>query len=220
MSNFSKSFLESPYWYHGTSQLFDSWQCPPPQKPGDEPLVAHKGLFFTSNIDFATGAGSRLARVSLKSHANILDATANYKAAEQLRVKIKDLELLSQTLNVQHDFWHQHWKTGHVLRAAFTNPLLQIQFSNQINALAKEYEIPLVAADFIFKQNMTRGLIEVICTATRIMRYDGIFGYEIDRQSKPGKDIAQPWLAVFNTDAISAPEWLNSYHENHLSELS
>ncbi|WP_019677671.1 hypothetical protein [Arsukibacterium perlucidum] len=216
MSNFSKSFQESPYWYHGTSQQFDSWLCPPPQKPGDEPLVAHKCLFFTSNIDFASGAGSWLARVSLASHANILDATANYNAAEQLRRKIKDLDLISQTLNVQHDFWHQHWKTGHVLRAVFTDPLLQLEFNRQINNIAHEYGIPEKVAEFIFKQNITRGLIETICTAARILGYDGIFGYEIDKNPDTGREISQPWLAVFSKETISTPYWMT---EEELSNV-
>lgn len=211
MPNLSRSFLESQYWYHGTTQQYDTWKCPPPKKPGDEPLVAHSGLFFTSNIDFARGAGHSVARTTLSSNAKILDATANYDATEQLRTLIKDLELVSQTVNVQHDYWHQHWKTGKVLRAGFSDPFLMMHFMNQTEGLAQELDIPLHVADFIFKQNITRGFIEVICKAARSMGYDGLFGYEVDKHSGSGNEIAQPWLAIFRKEVLSSPDWLDAH---------
>lgn len=178
--------LDKPCWYHGTDQSFSAWKLPPPKKPGEDLLVQHTAIFFTINRDFAKEAGTRLARVSLSSNARLLDTIANYAASEHLRREVMRNPMTSRTLNVNHDYWHEGWLTGNVLRVAYNDP-----------------------AYSVVGHNSARGLIELICVSAKRLGYDALYGHEVDRHSEPGKAIAQPWLAVMSNGAVSSPEWID-----------
>ena len=65
-------------WYHGSSQVFDSWKIPAPQKPDEDFLVPHKcAIFFTNNLDYAKGAGNKIAKVTVSEDSNILGRVIN-----------------------------------------------------------------------------------------------------------------------------------------------
>jgi hypothetical protein len=200
--------LEKYCWYHGTDSNFTSWELPPPMKKNQELLIPHTGIFFTKNLDFAKGAGNNIATTSLKSNCKILDTSYNYDATEKLRQKVKSNNIASQLLNVEHDFWHTGWETGDVLRIAYKNPLLNIQFEQIILEQMKQFNIPRDLSEEIFQLNSARGLIELICTSAKELGYDAIFGYEVDRHSNNNTKIAQPWLAILSKNAISEPKWI------------
>ncbi|WP_225913344.1 hypothetical protein [Pseudomonas asgharzadehiana] len=200
--------LDTPCWYHGTKQNFESWTFPPPMKPGENLLVPHTAVFFTSNIEFARGAGEKIAIVSLNSNSRVLDATENYDDSERLRKAVMRNEIASRTLNVGRDYWHAGWKTGDVLRMAFTDPQLENNLNEMISNHSRRLNVSLKVASAIVGHNATRGLIELICITARNLGFDALYGHEVDRHSIAGKKIAQPWLAVLSKGVVSEPEWI------------
>ncbi|HGP4250345.1 TPA: SEC-C domain-containing protein [Pseudomonas aeruginosa] len=201
--------LDTPCWHHGTPHKFNSWSFPPPPKPGESLLVPHTAVFFTSNMEFAKGAGNNIARVSLSSKAKILDTTENHEASEKLRKEVAKHEIASRTLNTEHDYWHEGWRTGDVLKVAYSDPLLELHFIKLSANLSKITKLPLEAATAVIQHNSARGLIELICVTAKKLGFDAIYGHEVDRHSFAGKKIAQPWLAVLSNGIISEPEWLH-----------
>lgn len=205
-----ESKLDAPCWYHGTEHHFDSWLLPPPSKPGQSHQVPHTALFFTSNIDFAKGAGTNIASVSLSSKFKILDATANYLECEKLRLEVKRNDIAAKTHNIDHDYWHSGWKTGDVLRMAFTDAQLFHHLEELIVQHVQEFGMTPDQANACVMHNCSRGLIELICVSAQRLGYDALYGHEVDRHSIKNQKIAQPWLAVFNNNAISTPQWIVS----------
>ena len=203
-----EELFDRPCWYHGTEQHFISWIFPPPIKPGEDLAVPHTAVFFTSNFDFAKGAGSKVAVVSLKSKSNVLDATSNYSASEKLRTAVAKNQIAARTLNVTHDYWHDGWKSGAVLRVAHTDSALDAHFNKMAIDLSKKLRIEHEQASSVVHHNITRGLIELICSEAKRLGFDALYGHEIDKHSEKGKILSQPWLAVFVKDVITEPEWL------------
>ncbi len=203
-----KAKIDIPCWYHGTKQEFNSWSFPPPPKPGEDLLVPHTAVFFTSNIDFAKGAGENIARTSLSSNSKILDTTINYDASEKLRRELTKHQIASRTLNTTHDYWHNGWNTGDVLRVAYSDKTLELHFFKLIAELSKGTGLPTEAASAVIQHNSARGLIELICVSAKKLGFDALYGHEVDRHSIPGEIFAQPWLAVFSKGVVSEPEWL------------
>lgn len=199
--------LDSPCWFHGTEQDFDTWIIPPPPKPGEKLLVPHTAIFFTSDLEFAKGAGKKIAKVSISSSSNILDTTANYEASERLRLSLGKHPIASRTLNVQHDFWHGGWKTGEVLRMTYSDPSLNTYLQQIVSNYSQETGLPIKAASEAVHLNCSRGLIELICASAKKLGFDAIFGHEVDRHSFENKIVAQPWLAVLSKGVVSNPEW-------------
>lgn len=208
ISNYLREKLDKPCWFHGTNQHFDSWLIPPPPKPGEDLLVPHTAIFFTSDLDFAKGAGNKIAKVTLSSNGRILDAIENYEASERLRLSLRNHQIASRTLNSQHDFWHAGWRTGDVLRMAFADPALVEHLQNVAANLSRQSGLPIEAANVAIQHNTARGLIELICTSAKRLGFDAIFGHEVDRHSFKDKVIAQPWLAVLSKGIVSEPEWV------------
>lgn len=209
LSNQLREKQGSPCWYHGTDQHFQKWTFPPPKKPGENLLVPHTSVFFTTNYEYAKGAGDNVARVSLSPTGRVLDTLENYGASEKLRVAVQQNEIASRTLNVEHDYWHKGWKTGDVLRMAYTDPVLSNHLNKMISDHSHQLGLPLEAASAIVQHNSARGLIELICVSAKRLGFDALFGHEVDRHSSPGKVIAQPWLAVLTSGVISEPEWID-----------
>lgn len=207
ISNGLKEKLDFPCWFHGTEQDFDTWLIPPPPKPGEDLLVPHSAIFFTSNLNFAKGAGNKIAKVSISSSSRILDTTANYEASEKLRLSLSQHQIASRTLNIQHDFWHEGWKTGDVLRMRYSDPTLEAHFQQMVENLSQQSGLPKEAASVVIQHNSSRGLIELICASAKKLGFDAIFGHEVDRHSFEDKVIAQPWLAVLSKGVASKPEW-------------
>ncbi len=208
VSDTLKEKLDIPCWFHGSDQSFDSWSFPPPPKPGENLLVPHTAIFFTSNLDFAKVAGQRVARVSVSSESRILDATANYEASEKLRRTLLNHEIASKTVNVNHDYWHEGWRTGNVLRMAYSDPALELHLRKRIDNLSNKAGLSQEEASLVIQQNSARGLIELICVSAKNLGFDAIYGKEVDRHSHVGKVIAQPWLAVLSKGVVTEPEWL------------
>jgi len=208
ISNDLNEKLDSPCWFHGTEQYFDAWIIPPPPKPGEDLLVPHTAIFFTSDLNFAKGAGNKIAKVSISSSSRILDTTANYQASEKLRLSLSQHQIASRTLNIQHDFWHNGWKTGDVLRMTYSDPTLEAHLQQMAVNLSKQTGLPKEAASIVIQHNSSRGLIELICTSAKKLGFDAIFGHEVDRHSFEDKVIAQPWLAVLSKGVASNPEWV------------
>lgn len=203
-----KSKLDKPCWFHGTDQSFDSWKFPPPEKPGDEGLsVPHTSVFFTSDFSYAKGAGKNVATVSLKSDIKILDTNVNYEATEKLRIEVIKNPIASRTLNIEHDIWHNGWKTGEVMRVMHRDPTLADRFNEMSFQYSKKFGISLETASNLVQLNISRGLIELFCTSAKKLGFDALYGHEVDRHSEENEIIAQPWLAVFCENIVSEPYW-------------
>ncbi|WP_206109625.1 SEC-C metal-binding domain-containing protein [Rheinheimera aquimaris] len=203
-----KGMLDTPCWYHGSDQKFNKWEIPPPEKPNEPLLVAHTALFFTSNLSYAEKAGKNIAGSSLSSKAKILDTTANYDACEKLRIEFSKHPVASRTYNANHDFWHEGWRTGHVLRMAYNDPAMEIHLQQMAHDLTEQTGLPLEATLVIIQHNSSRGLIELICNSAQKLGFDALYGHEVDRHSDANKVIAQPILAVLSKGIMSEPDWV------------
>lgn len=197
--------LKTDGWYHGSYRRFSRWNFKPEAK--DHLTVPHSALFFTTNKDYALGAGPNLAKVSVRDSARVLDTTANYDGSERLRQELAKHPAMALLLNVEQRYWHNGWETGDVLRAVpiddrFGQHLSQIVDQLMSKGMNEE------AAKITAQANTTRGLIEEICRQAKKLGFDAIYGHEIDRHSRPGNNIAQPWLAVMTPGVITDPEWV------------
>ncbi len=199
--------LDKECWFHGTEQKFSSWEIPPPKKPNQHILTPHSVIFFTSNLAFAKGAGENIAIVSLNSKSNILDTTSNYESTEELRKAVMKSNIAAMTLNVEHNCWHEGWKSGDVLRVAFSNSKIENLLDKQTNNYINKLKITADAASELVKHNFTRSFIEMICLEAKKLGYDAIYGHEIDQHSEDEVIRAQPWLAVLRDNVVSAPRW-------------
>ncbi len=208
LSSTLESQLDHDCWYHGTDQRFDTWTIPPPPKPNEGLLVPHTSIFFTTDYKYADAAGKHLASVSLSSKTRILDTTANYDASEALRLELLKHEIASKTYNVNHDFWHEGWKTGNVLRMAYNDPRIESHMEKMIHDLAQQTGLDTETTSIIIQHNSSRGLIELICVFAKQLGFDAIFGHEVDRHSYNNHVIAQPWLAVMSKGYVSKPTWI------------
>lgn len=102
--------------------------------------------------------------------------------------------------------WTQGWTTGDTLRFAFTNPMALVILAKNVEELVRG-GLPPDAAEIAVQHNLTRGLIELICTSARKLGFNAIFGHEVDRHSEAGT-IARPWLAVLDANVLTPPDWL------------
>lgn len=197
-------------WFHGTdSETFEKWQFPPPAKI-KEPAI-HTGIFFTSNLNVAKRVGNNIAQVYLNSNIKILNTIYDQENSEKLRLAvIKNNPISTYTANVQYDYWHRGWITGDVLRIALLEN--SYPFLEKINLLKqmlmKENFLPEAHANKIALHLSTKYHIEMICVEAKKLGFDAIFGYEVDRHSKLGEKLKQPWLCVFYESKISSPNWI------------
>jgi hypothetical protein len=101
--------------------------------------------------------------------------------------------------------WKDGWRSGEVLRFAFSDTNAAVHLAQSAAALVKK-GMPMEAAVVLTQHNTTRGLIELICLEARALGYDALVGMEVDQQQ--GKRLPVPWLAVFNTTALAPLEWV------------
>lgn len=201
-------------WYHGTkSDCFENWLIPPPSIP-DEPSI-HKGIFFTSNIEYAKFVGKNIAQISLNKEIKILNTVHDKKNTENLRNSIIAKNSIFTPLhNFEYDYWHEGWRSGDVLRMDGTGKEEEcIELRYEIDKLKQKYmdELPQFSEEYVLRisnQLMTRRYIETICQEAKQLEFDAIFGYEVDRHSIHGIKQAQPWLCIFDNSKISKPTWL------------
>ncbi len=199
--------INHPCWYHGTSSRFQSWQIPPPRK--DPFLVPHSAIFLTTEKDFASGAGTEISVSSIVLNANILDCTLKSDDLEKLRLKASQHPTNNLFENFRKEHWYDGWITGDVLR-----PTANAAGINYLKSLipqqADRAGVSIEDAWTMIQYNATRGLIEHICQCAASLGFDGIFGNEVDRHSTSTQKLARPWLAIFNSSAISTPRWLDA----------
>lgn len=222
--------LGDPYrttWYHGTkhSQRFDDWKFPPPTHGRHD--VAHSGLFFTSELDYAKAAGKRICTVTLNPGTRLITPAVNCQGSSDLRHALRDSHPLAQHCIWLSDdqIWRDAWSTGDVMRHAIDNrrgdsvALLAETLADNMAKVQAQFNLKL-SGDRLRKlagQNLTRGWIEKIVRVAAGLGYQAIQGAEIDRWSGPGKrPVARPWLAVTERSAISSPAWLTREQYNSL----
>lgn len=201
-------------WYHGTkSDCFENWLIPPPSIP-DEPSI-HKGIFFTSNIEYAKFVGKNIAQISLSKEIKILNTVHDKENTEILRKSIIEKNSIFTPLNnFEYDYWHKGWLSGDVLRMDGSEKDEEcIELRYEIDKLKQKYmdepyQFSEKVAQNISYQLMTRCYIETICQEAKQLEFDAIFGYEVDKHSIHGKKQAQPWLCIFDNSKISKPTWL------------
>lgn len=195
-------------WFHGTDSHFPAWQFPPPPKQGEAWQVAHKAVFFTQDQNFAGAAGKRLAATELLPSANVLDAHTESPALEQLRREVLRNPIAALSVHINDaQRWLQGWRTGEVLRFAFTDPRAEMHLASIIDTLVRR-GAPRQVATVMAMHNTTRGLIELICESAKRMGYDALAGSEVDQHKITGARTPKSWLAVFNSSAIKQPDWI------------
>lgn len=203
-----KTEIFAAKWFHGTElPKFENWKIPPPFQA--EKLTPHSGIFFTTNLEFANGAGNHIAQVEIDEKANILNTILDFDLSEQLRLNLcKKDAMFNSLLNSYPKRWHNGWKNGSVLRPIIhQNTYASNKYDSYLNSYSRLYNWE--SANFAAGQQLTRELIELICAEAKSMGFDGIYGHEIDRWNKNNEDIAQPWLCIFNQHIVSQPYWIS-----------
>lgn len=195
-------------WYHGTNAEFSSWLVPPPPKQGEAAQVPHSAVFFSSDSSFAKAAGSRLCVTELLPSARVLDATCPGSESESLRQRVVRNSLAQLSVHVASErAWRDGWRSGEVLRFAFTDPKAGIHLAQAAMELVKN-GVPKKAAALLTMHNTTRGLIELICSEARQIGFDALAGYEVDITLR-GDRVPRPWLAVFNASVLKPVRWMS-----------
>lgn len=205
-------------WYHGTdTNQFETWKLPPPRRsPAD---IAHTGLFFAADRDFAKRAGQNVCSVTLVPHTKLLAPAKRGAESTALRKAVINSHPLAQYCQcLANDVsWTTAWSTGEVMRFNYDqNNSKAVQaigemlaasaagLKNTINAQVSD-ELLMKAA----QHNFTRGWIEQLVREAKKLGYQAIQGAEIDKWSFPeSPPIAQPWLVVMDGSVITAPAWL------------
>ncbi|MCY1529022.1 hypothetical protein D9M68_641460 [compost metagenome] len=181
--------------------------------------MAHSGLFFTSDLDYAKAAGKRLCTVTLNPGTRLVAPAKNCQGSSELRLALRDSHPLAQHCIwlVDDQLWRDAWSTGDVMRYAIDNwrgdsvEFMAMTLASNMARLQELFNSRL-SSDQLKKaasQNLTRGWIEQIVKVAAGLGYQAIQGAEIDRWSGSGKKpVARPWLAVTERSAISSPAWL------------
>jgi hypothetical protein len=173
-------------------------------------LVAHTALFFTSDEQFAAGAGPGLCSTRLVESARVLDATRPSPESEALRNQVLKNPVASLGANiVDRARWNAGWKTGETLRFSYDNQRAAKVIETTAIATARLNRLPLEAGIAVAKHNFSRGLIELICIEAKKLGFDALLGNEVD-ELPGGQRVPRPWLAVFTTEAITPVEWIRS----------
>ncbi|MBC7603978.1 MAG: hypothetical protein H7255_15130, partial [Ramlibacter sp.] len=120
-------------------------------------------------------------------------------------MRANDLAKLSVHVG-NEDAWRDGWRSGEVLRFAYTDPKAAVLLAAAAAQLVAK-GVPNEVAVLLTKHNTTRGLIELICIEARKLGFDALAGFEVDTTST-GHRVPRPWLAVFNASVIKAIEWL------------
>lgn len=201
-----KQNIFNTQWYHGTDvDQFNEWQIPPPFYK--QKIIAHKGIYFTTNKEFAEAVGPNIAAVKIDRNAKILNTLTDLKMSEKLRKELCKQQLFKSLENSKQYYWINGWKDGSILRPAFLpNTFAEHQYISYFAYYTKHH--PTTDPKFAAGQHLTRELIEIISAGAKSMGFDGIYGHEIDRWNKNKQVIAVPWLCILNKEIISQPKWI------------
>ncbi len=195
-------------WWHGTNAQFTRWQVPPPPKAEstvfDQP---HKSLFFSTEKDFAQGAGSRLCRVLVAPHASVLVPGLPSPGSRKLRQALLVHPAAKHCAWLQNEqTWVASWHSGNALRFGADPRVIHALLSPAIERFrALAPQLPAQALQWAAMQNLTRSWIELIAQHALELGYDAIQGRELDSRSGPG--VSRTWMAVMRADAVTSPEW-------------
>lgn len=211
----------NPYnaaWYHGTkNQKFMEWSVPPPRRNPIE--VAHSGLFFTQDLDYAEGTGGNVCKVQIKEATKVIAPAQGGSASEVLRTAIIQRKRHYAHCHWLSDgaTWTDAWNTGEVMRFAFDthDPVATTEVAKtiltdvqRIKTLVKK---PLEEKSFHEQAqlNLTRDWIEVMVLEAKKLGYQALIGAEIDQwTNRHAAPVSRSWLAVMDKSAISAPTWI------------
>lgn len=197
-------------WYHGTDASFEKWTCPPPVKKGSELLVPHSAIFLAKDKDYAAVAGKYMCTSFLAGTPRLIDTVCDTQSSEKLRREVSKNPFMRRTVNVDHSYWHDGWKTGDVLRFAYQDASVLRDLQTLISRQSRELGISLKVSEELVGLNLTRGLIEEIVKATRKLGYDGFIGYEVDRHSVKGQKKSRKILSLLSAEFLTSPVWCTS----------
>lgn len=205
-------------WYHGTkNEQFREWSVPPPRRNPIE--VAHSGLFFTQDLDYAKGTGGNVCKVQIQEATKIIAPAQGGSASVGLRMAI-----IQRSRHYAHCHWLRDdvtwtnaWKTGDVMRFAFKtdDPAANAEVAKTMLAdvqRMKALVIKPLKEEIFYEQaqlNLTRDWIEVLVLEAKKLGYKALLGAEIDQWTNPrAAPVTRSWLAVLDKSAISAPTWI------------
>lgn len=213
--------LTNPFkttWYHGTNTPhFTDWQCPPPSSSSAD--VPHTGLFFTSDQDFAKGAGHNICTIKLRENTKLIVPALGGAMSTVFRQAVANSNPLAAKCQwlANEVAWTAAWSTGEVMRFSFdtSDPKTVLCINTTLASITKNLQkitsdsVPHEVLIDHAKTCLTRGWIERLVLEAKKLDYQAIQGAEIDRwsTSRP-TPVAQPWLAVMDKSVISSPAWL------------
>lgn len=192
--------------FHGTNTRFALWVVPPPAEFKDRLNAAHSAVFLTRHLDFAQGAGLLTCEAMLRPDAKVLVPAMD--RSDKLRQALLKHPIAGRCVWLQErETWRQAWNTGEATRFG-ADPKFLAQFHARA-AASLQRQAPNLHPDVVSRvaaNNITRGWIETVVGATRVLGYDALQGHECDKPSE-GPSIARPWLAVLSAEALTEPVW-------------
>jgi hypothetical protein len=189
-------------WYLSSDKKKARWPYISPVKKSL--LLPYTSVFLSADIKQALIQGKHLAVTSLKPETRLLNTVTDYEGSEKLRTVARKNLLLSRSHNVEHDFWHEGWRSGDVLKFAWDDDSLDQHFHQQVSRDAEQYDFHPSRMMEIFIQNLSRGLTEHLCQCAQHLGYDGLYGM----QHGIYEGYLMPFMAIWHERTITQPEWI------------
>lgn len=207
-----KESVEMEFWYHGTDEHFETWATPPAQSKYKPELSPHQFISLSKDRELAEGAGEvtkGLCRSKLSSSAMVLDLRVKSANSEQhwkrvVRTEIGCIHALIQTF----DSFIDACTSGEALRLHTADQSVGARLG-LLQATAQNPSLsPVQRTKALLEvQNFTRRWIDTVISPAKLLGYQAVICAEIDRY-RPSGPTSCLNLYVFDTQALSAPEWV------------
>lgn len=195
-------------WLHGTPSTIAQWTLTGRGAlKGSAPL--HKGLFLTTNREFAVGsaggadASHNVYQATLKPGARVLDlsapgVTCTLQESEHLRQLVVSRRPGKGNIQAEYQpFWENGWRTGAIMKYATREEDLQMK---QMTHLAlKQRETAAGQRAWNLLQQITRECIEDIVDASIAAGYQAVAGNELQ------DGVTYPILIVLDPNILTSP---------------
>lgn len=187
-----KSFDKA--WYYGSRGYLHKFLSAFKKSSRDDILALPDAFILYDREEIALKDGTNTREVRLAWHSAILDCIADFEAAEQLRQRVAEHHLLSESLNISPEYWHEGWKTGEVLRYTPGHDSVKHKIHTHISRESGETGLPPQQMQALVYLDLSRQITRHILRTAFSMGYDGLIGASPDSQGY--------FLAAFNDRAV------------------
>ncbi len=206
---------EMDLWFHGTNEFFSSWLLPTPLSAGNTGLLPHSFISLSKDRALAQGAGDiagGLCSATLTKDARVLDLRKKSPDSIQHWEMVRKTAIgQNHPLTSDYNTWEKGCKSGEILIYTTQDQQYEQELlkSEEIVRSNSAYTLQERQKAFLDIQNFPRKWIESVISPGKELGYDAVLCSEIDRTQGSGRKTCTN-LYVFNTNAISAPLWIQN----------